>query len=284
MSALERYQDCPFKFFAADVLRLTEPEDEAFRMARQRGRFVHELFQRFFQQWDARGGRPITPESIGEARALFEEVARPMLAQLPDADASIERARLFGSAVGMGMVDDVLRLEATRPIPVRERWLEHRLDGEFSLGASDGCRIPLKGVADRIDLLDGNRLRVVDYKSGYPPDPKRALQVPIYALCAQERLAGGTEASEGRETRAWVVDEAAYVALSGKRTLVPVVKAGASDAGATLARARERLVRAAKGIGRGDFPPRPHDPTICTYCAYSSVCRKDYVGDDLVAT
>jgi hypothetical protein len=33
------------------------------------------------------------------------------------------------------------------------------------------------------------------------------------------------------------------------------------------------------GIGRGEFPPRPHDPMICRYCAYAPVCRKDYVGD-----
>jgi hypothetical protein len=41
-----------------------------------------------------------------------------------------------------------------------------------------------------------------------------------------------------------------------------------------------RLFVAADGIGRGEFPPRPHDPMICSYCAFSSVCRKDYVGDD----
>ena len=30
-------------------------------------------------------------------------------------------------------------------------------------------------------------------------------------------------------------------------------------------------------INAGQFPPRPHDPMICSYCAYSPVCRKDYV-------
>jgi hypothetical protein len=57
LSALERYQDCPFKFFANDVLRLEElPEDEPALSPRARGRFIHEVFQRFFEAWDGRGG------------------------------------------------------------------------------------------------------------------------------------------------------------------------------------------------------------------------------------
>ena len=53
VSALERYQDCPFKFFASDVLQLDElPEDEAALSPRARGRFIHEVFQRFFEAWD----------------------------------------------------------------------------------------------------------------------------------------------------------------------------------------------------------------------------------------
>ena len=274
LSALERYQDCPFKFFAAEVLKLEEPpEDEPMLSPRARGRFVHEVFQRFFEAWDARGHRTITVDRVDEARALFQDVAGPMLERFSEAEASLERARLFGTAVSIGIVDVVIGLEASRPAPVRERWLEYRLEGEFSLGAPAGRRIPLKGVADRVDLLEGDRLRVIDYKSGYPPNPKRALQAPIYALCAQERLAE-------RDGRAWHIDEAAYVAFAGKRPLVPVVRPGASDRDDVLARARTRVMDVVDGVERGEFPPRPYDPRICSYCAYPSVCRKDYVGDD----
>ena len=231
------------------------------------------MFERFFQAWDASGAGAITPDRLDEARALFEAVATGMLAQLPDADAGLERARLFGSAIATGMIDVVLGFEAARETDVTERWLEYRLEGDFSLGATDGRVLALKGVADRIDLLAGGRLRVIDYKSGYPPNPKRALQVPIYALCAKERL-------EARDGRAWQVDEATYGAFSGTRALVPVIRAGEKDADAILASARDRVFAAADAIGRGEFPPRPHDPMMCGYCAYPSVCRKDYVGDE----
>jgi RecB family exonuclease len=180
---------------------------------------------------------------------------------------------LFGSAIAVGIVDVVLGLEASRPARVRERWLERRFEGEFSLGSGSGRRVVLKGVADRIDLLEGNGLRVIDYKSGYPPKVNRALQVPIYALIAQEILAGN-----GRGE--WSIDEAAYVAFSGKRALVPVIKAEAKDPGAVLAAARDRLFEQIDGVAAGIFPPRPHEPMMCSYCAYPSVCRKDYVGDE----
>ena len=273
LSALERYQDCPFKFFASDVLRLEEePEDEQALSPRARGRFVHEVFQRFFEAWDREGVGAITVERLDEARQLFATVAEPLLATLPESDGALERTRLFGSAISLGVVDAVLGLEAARPTEVRERWLEYRFDGEFTLGDGDRC-VSLKGVADRIDLLADHRLRVVDYKTGSAPNPRRALQVPIYALCARQRL---TE----RDGARWTIDDAAYIAFTGKRTLVQVVKSGAADTGEVLDAARERLLAVVDGVGRGEFPPRPHDPMICRYCAFAGVCRKDYVGDE----
>jgi RecB family exonuclease len=274
LSALERYQDCPFKFFASDVLRLEEvPEDESTLSPRARGRFIHEVFQRFFESWDARGLGAITAERLDEARALMIDVAEPLLARLPDADAALERARLFGSAISLGSVDVVFEREVSSPAEVRERWLEYRLEGDFALGSADGRRVPLKGVADRIDLLAGNRLRVIDYKSGSAPNPRRALQVPIYALSAQERLSA-------RDDAPWTIDEAAYVAFTGKRSYIPIVKAGAAGESEALASARTRLFELVDGIGRGEFPPRPHDPIICTWCAFATVCRKDYVDSE----
>ena len=122
---------------------------------RARGRFIHEVFQRFFEAWDSRGGGAITADRLDEARALMTEVAEPLLARLPEADAALERTRLFGSAISTGSVEIVLGHEAAAPADVRERWLEYRLEGEFALGAPDGRKVALKGVADRIDLLSG---------------------------------------------------------------------------------------------------------------------------------
>ena len=267
MSALERYQDCPFKFFASDVLRLDEPaEDGAALTPRTRGRFIHELLQQFFVAWDARGDGPLTTTRLDAARAVFAQVAGPLLGQLPASDAALERTRLFGSALSVGIVDTVLAMEVSRPGTVRERWLEYRLEGEFSLG-DPTRRVPLRGVADRIDLLEGHRLRVIDYKTGSAPERGRALQVPIYALCAQERLSVG-------DTTPWTVEEAAYMSFSGKKTSVRVADANDTE---LLTSARDRVFEIVAHINGGAFPVRPHEPIRCSYCAYPSVCRKDYV-------
>jgi RecB family exonuclease len=273
LSAIERYVDCPFKFFAADVLRLEEPpEDDAAVSPRARGRFVHEALQRFFEAWDQTGAGPVTPENLPRARAVFAEAVEPLLARLSETDAAHERARLFGSAISPGVVETVLALEASRrPEPVAGRWLEHRFEGDFTLGG-EAQPVALRGVADRIDLLQGRRLRVIDYKSGSAPQTKLALQAPIYALCAQERLSA-------RDGTRWSVDEASYVSLRGPRTLVPVVRAGSSD-DERLSEARERVLHVLTDVRSGAFPPRPLDEMSCRWCAYASVCRKDYVGDE----
>ena len=274
LTALERYQECPFKFFAADVLRLEEaPEDESMLSPRARGRFIHEVFERFFAAWHAKGHGAITYARLSDARALMREVADTQLARLPDADAALERTRLFGSAISRGMADVVLEHEVEHPAPVVKRLLEHRFEGEFALGSADGRRARLRGVADRIDLLDGRRLRVFDYKSGSAPNPRRALQVPIYALSAQEELA----ASDGN---AWSIDEAAYLVFTGKKSYVPIVSPGGSARDNPLEAARERLFAITDGVAAGAFPPRPHEPIICTWCPYPSVCRKDDIDAD----
>jgi RecB family exonuclease len=200
------------------------------------------------------------------------EVAEPLLKRLPGADAALERARLFGSAISTGSFEIVLGHEASAPVDVRERWLEYRLEGEFSLGSASGRKVALKGVADRIDLLSDNRVRVVDYKSGSAPNPSRALQVAIYALCAQERL-------RDRDGGPWPIAEAIYLAFSGKRSQASVVKAGDADSEQTLESARTRLLHIVDRVAAGEFPPQPHDEIICDFCAYAAVCRKDYVHD-----
>jgi RecB family exonuclease len=257
------------------VLRAEEPpDDQSAPSPRARGRFIHQVLQRFFELWDRAGHGPITVDTLDRARDVAAEAAEPLLAALGEADAALERARLFGTAISTGLVDLVLGLEVERVAePVVERWLERRFDGAFPIGP-EGAAVGLNGVADRIDLLSGRRLRVIDYKSGREPDVKRALQVAVYALCAQETL-------ERRDREHWSVQEAAYVALGGaKRTLVPVVDAASDDAEQTLADARGRLHAVLDGIARGEFPPSPFEPRWCRYCAYPSVCRKDYVDDE----
>ena len=138
-----------------------------------------------------------------------------------------------------------------------------------TLSTAAGPRlVSLRGRADRIDLLDGGSFRLIDYKLGWPPNRARALQLPTYAVCAEQRLA-----NLGRR---WVLGEAAYLAFKGPRRVVALFASPASR-DQVLAGAQQRLADAVDGVERGEFPPRPADPFLCETCAFSAVCRKDYV-------
>ena len=271
VSAIETYLDCPFKFFAQHVLKLQEePDDEEVMDPRRQGRFVHEVFERFFHEWQASGRRAITPADLDAARELFTEVVDRALERLPAAEAGLERTRLLGSPAAAGLGDAVFRMEAERPVAVVERLLEVRLDGSFVFTTAGGERtIALRGKADRIDLLADGTFRLIDYKLGWPPNRARALQLPIYALCAEQTLAA-------RGGRSWRLGEAAYLAFKGPRRVVPLFTTPA-DRAKVLADAQLRLADAVDAIGRGEFPPTPDDVFRCETCTFAAVCRRDYV-------
>ena len=71
VSSLERYLQCPFRFFSERVLNLEEdPEDEATLNPKELGIFVHEVFQKFFEEWN-RQGHAASRRRICRRRARF---------------------------------------------------------------------------------------------------------------------------------------------------------------------------------------------------------------------
>jgi len=239
---------------------------------RRQGLFLHQVFEEFFTSWQALGGGAITPANLDEARALFTAVVDRLLKRLPPAEAGLERTRLLGSPAAAGLGEAVMRMEAERPVDVVERLLEHRLEGQFTVETDLGPRaVALKAKVDRVDLLADGTFRLIDYKLGWPPQRARALQLPIYSLCAEQKLAG-------RHGRQWVLGEAAYLAFKGPRRVVPLFTS-AGERTTALADAQHRLVDTIDAIERGEFPPTPDDVYRCETCSFAAVCRKDYVGD-----
>lgn len=273
VSRLERYLDCPFRFFASEVLRLEEqPEDEDTRTPLERGRFLHELFERFFQEWQKRGHNRIDATLVPEARTLFTVICEETLATLSPSEAALERTRLLGSAVNAGIAHRVFAMEAERAIDVVERLLEFPLQGDFTFRARDGSErtVTLSAKTDRIDLLADGTLRVIDYKSKKTPDLKIALQLPIYSHCARVSL-------DEHRSRRWTLGEALYVSFEGERAVVPFNKAKGPHIDELIAQAQDRLLTTLDRIAEGRFPPQPSKKSICGPCPYVSVCRLEYV-------
>ena len=270
VSRVERYLECPFRYFAATVLKLSEERDEqAWLSPRERGDFVHKVFHEFFTVWQQDGRGAITAENVADAVARFGEIAEAHIARLPEGDRALERTLLLGSAAAAGLAERAFAFEIEQGAGVRERLLEHDLVGTFTLTADGSPRdVRVRAKADRIDLLADGTLRIVDYKLGRAPDRKRSLQLPIYGVCAEQAL-------DGRHGRAWTVSAAGYVAFKEK-----VSFSGLGDLDAAMASGQERFLAAVDGIERGAFPVQPDDLFLCNWCAYPGVCRKDYVGDE----
>jgi RecB family exonuclease len=268
VSRLERYLKCPFQFYISNVLQVAEePEDENSRSPLARGRFLHELFETFFHEWQARGRGRITSREMAEARALFEEIAEPALRSLSPAEAGLERARLFGSAVGSGIADRVFAMEAERGVEIRERLMEYELDGEFTFTGADGERqaVRLRAKIDRVDVLGDGTFRLIDYKTKYVPDRRTALQLPIYSACVRTTLS----AEHGRDMPA---SEAMYLSFEGPQAVVPLEERGKLFEDLATS-AQHRLVATLNDIARGHYPPSPETKNLCTMCRFTAVCR-----------
>lgn len=273
ISYLERYLECPFKYFANRVLRLPEERDEESGLsAIERGHFIHDVFETFFRDWQSEGGGAITLANVADALTVFERIAEAKLDRLPEADRALERNHLLGSAAASGLAERAFAFEIEQGGEVLERLLEHELQGEYEFAGADGPRrIRIRSKADRLDLMADGTIRVIDYKTGKAPKPSKALQLAIYGVIATQEL-------DGRHGRAWRVGQAGYVAFKEKDPFVPL--GGRQPLDQALAEGQTRLLKAVDGIERGEFRVDPDEPFRCQWCGYASICRKDYVGDE----
>jgi RecB family exonuclease len=276
ISRLELFLNCPFKFFAAQVLKLEEqPEDEAIQTPLQRGRFLHDLWERFFDEWQRRGHGRIAPDQLDEARRLFAEISETALETLSPAEAALERQRLLGSAVDPGIAHRVFAMEASRATRITERLLEFPLEGEFVFKAKDGASrtVALNAKTDRIDVLADGTIRVIDYKSKNTPDLKVALQLPIYARLAREVL----QHSRGKSL---TLGEALYLSFEGDKAVVPLRPPRGQTLDDVIADAEDRALRALDRISAGQFPVQPQKKSMCGPCSFRAVCRLEIVEVD----
>ena len=272
VSSLDRFVECPFKYFAGSVLRLDEDvEEESALTPRERGTLLHSLFETFYREWDAAGNGAITMASLPDAIAAFERLAREALAALPEADRLLETSRLLGSIVMRGAAERVFLLEADEPRGVTRRWMEHQVNGtyNFPAGFAPPKAIAIRGVADRIDLLSDGTLRLIDYKLSRPPR-NGAVQLKVYGYVAQQQL----QAEDGRAHPVSVAD---YISFGDDAAPVsPVAGKGTSVQQAIDAGAQEFAAHVTR-IEAGQFPPQPQNAGLCEWCSFATVCRKETV-------
>ncbi|MCX8135243.1 MAG: PD-(D/E)XK nuclease family protein [Roseococcus sp.] len=235
----------PYAVHARHVLGLKplEPLEQA-PGAADYGMLVHRVMQRFLAKLHGR------PFAAAAARAAWEEAVGEVLraAPPPPPVRAIWAPRL--ARIG----EAVIRLETED----REAGLLAESAAELEGGTDIACPggvLHLKARADRLDLLTDGTLRVVDVKTGTPPERKEvengtAPQLPLEALIAER---GGFRGLQG------MVSALEYWRLQGgmepgERRRLDL------DLRATLDRAEAALVRLAGRFLFGDAPflAQPH--------------------------
>jgi ATP-dependent helicase/nuclease subunit B len=276
ISRVDRYVDCPFKFFSEDVLGLPEEREEMSGLTPlERGTLVHELFERFYRTWQAQGEGTITPSTLPKAVALFGRLTRDALERLPEADRALEDTRLLGSIVARGLAERVFELESDAGGRVVDRLLEFDLRGPFTFPQLLGLKektIEVRGKADRVDVFHDGSLRVIDYKLGRLPDVSTSVQIGVYAHCARAVLTS-------RDGRPHPVKSAMYLAFGDDKRLEGPLGSSSQPADMAVDARASDFASIIDRIEAGEFPPKPLRPGECQWCQYALVCRKEYAPD-----
>lgn len=165
-SKLNRYIDCPLKFYFADIERLETPEQIEQEVTHlDVGNTLHRALELLYMSLVGK------PDAAGHIAAF---TSSDMLVVTEQAMADVMGARGQNTEFSgrMQMHRDIV-MRYLRNIlhydsrengePFIIRGLEKRVKHTFEAG---GRTVTLAGVADRVDLLHDGTLRIVDYKSG----------------------------------------------------------------------------------------------------------------------
>lgn len=229
-SAIETYERCPLQFKIARDWNL--PAEPAAPM--QFGAAVHTVLHDYFRsvkQGAAKSREQVLEKFLEEmAKGKYDDVLQRELYEKQ----GVEQISAFLATSAAGPAPQVLDTELSFRISVRG--------------------VTVHGRIDRLDRLDGNKVRIVDYKTGRPRDQEDAdesLQLSLYALAARE---------------AWGLDAASLV-FYNLETNAPVE---AFRGTAQLMETAEKVREVSERISAGNFDPKPE--YHCTWCPYRALC------------
>ncbi len=279
-SRLETYGSCPHMFFASYLLGLRDrkPPEPGLTDA-QLGSILHESLEAAYRE----AREPTDAESVLQA---LNQVIDPILDGAPERHGfrptplwAIERAQHAES----------LRQTIRALAEQGAGWTPIGLELTFGIDPApplelelDGRVVRVRGKVDRLDRRPDGGLRVIDYKTGGSRlsvaelNEGRRIQLPLYALAAQEALGLG-QVVEGFY---WAIlaAERSSLRLSNYRAPEAADPGGSSSGpggvgpGAAYATARAHVRRIVDGVRAGHFPPIPPPGGCPDYCPAAAWC------------
>ena len=228
-SAIDSYDRCPLAFKLKRDW--TIPEDPHASM--QYGQAMHLALKAYFD--GVRAGRPPGEEDV--IACFLDEFAKTSIAE--------DEQRRRYEQDGREQLTSFLRSPNAQPAGAIH---ENESNVAIVVGG-----MTVRGRIDRIDCIAGNRVRIVDYKTGRAKsqeDADESLQLSIYALAAKQ---------DG-------LDPVSLAFVNLKDGTVAETSRGAGD----LLEAETKVMEVARKIAAGEFDPKtgPH----CKNCSYVSIC------------
>lgn len=272
---------CRFRFFAKRFLKLEaleEPEEGL--NALQLGSLYHKILEETYSEIAAEG-LPITETNLEDALEILHEKADEILPYAPrnfgfraspfwDLEQVVLRKRLESlieqDFLGEKRLDQYGKRQAWR----QEAPFGFNTEPELNLQLTHD-RVKVRGFIDRVDLIDENRLLILDYKSGSSTIPLdemktgRNFQMLIY-LEAAEMLFPEHEIVGGLF---WHIRNRSFSGMPPKPEDYPKVVEAREQGKKLLS---EHIQQAQKG----DFAVQPSKPDgqKCTrYCEFYQMCR-----------
>ncbi|MCZ8511472.1 PD-(D/E)XK nuclease family protein [Paenibacillus filicis] len=291
-SQLEKYAECPMRYFFQYVLGIRVKDQVTFDRTswlkpNERGSLLHEVYRRYMTEVCASHVMPITHDYtllLRIAEATIHAYAERIPAPSPHVFEKERQAMLRD-------VEVFFRMEVQGKTTPRFFEQELIVDGQpLRLELEDGMTISLRGIVDRIDQVAPHQYRIIDYKTG-SPRPYKENGVFVGGTQLQHALyAWGTELwmqQTGLDSDAKVI-EAAYV-FPSERGQGQVIARSQSE----RHRVTEVIRRILSSMEQGVFIPAS-GTGACRYCDYAAVCgdhaemmvhkREDEVNTELLLT
>ena len=267
-SRLETFAACPLRYFYRYVLHLMvypDPEKILQIQASDPGNLIHDILEKTLrrgveEQWvaerDVAQGLQVLEEETQKAFRQFEKTG------IPGAPGLWHWEKEQMDSDLQAVLKDVLADPDWTPFAFEVAFGEKGKEVVFEL--ADGQKLKLQGRMDRVDLsLDGQALRVVDYKTGSDAGTKKnsvksgtKLQLPFYLWAL-------------RHLYPEKISKQALYDFMTRRGDYKKVAFDPSDAGEVKPILDQVLTTVAEGVVQGHFPSVG---TACDHCDYRKLC------------
>jgi ATP-dependent helicase/nuclease subunit B len=288
-TALEAYSRCPFQFFAIHILkleRLEDPEALSGPQASEAGRIAHLILRNLYEELSRRSyfsGNPppldidLLLNAVAERAFREHEMENPVGYALAWEIFQEDLMELLRQVVAQDLRE--LTRNRFRPIAF-EKAISARLDSRW---APPLRNLSIQGTLDRIDRLEPDCYRVIDYKiktgnRASPPDKNlllaalrgQRLQPPFYILLARNHLASPANPAPA-------IDAVFYFLAPGWRDGPLVTASFPADAweGEAGGQLKDTVSLLIEGVHDGRFFIQPGD--YCRYCLVSEICRRSHL-------